>query len=302
MRSDSMTASDGWTRLSTDVVRDVPAHAPPPRPDLLLGHAPAAGRRSAPRRTRSTATCAPPTRSSTARAGRRAPRRAAPRSTRWEARARARAGGRALARTRSSARSSTPAAATGCRCGELQTYMRSMRDRLRAGADRDAGRSSRPTWTARPARSGASWRRCSACPSATTPASARLGLAFQLDELHPRRARGLGARPRLPARPRTARASASPRRPARRARLAGAARAARARGRSRARRCSRERRAGDRAPRPARCGRACASPCAVYLRVLDRVERIDFDVLGAARAALRAVAAAGARARGRCAR
>ena len=47
--------------------------------------------------------------------------------------------------------------------------------RLRAGADRDAGRSSSPTWTARPARSGGSWRRCSACPSATTPTSAASG-------------------------------------------------------------------------------------------------------------------------------
>ena len=52
--------------------------------------------------------------------------------------------------------------------------------RLRAGADRHAGRSSRPTWTARRARSAGSWRRCSACPARHHADFGRLGLAFQL--------------------------------------------------------------------------------------------------------------------------
>ena len=53
-------------------------------------------------------------------------------------------------------------------------------DRLRARCGSRPGRSWRPTWTARPARSAASWRRCSACPSAITPGYGRLGQAFQL--------------------------------------------------------------------------------------------------------------------------
>ena len=37
-----------------------------------------------------------------------------------------------------------------------------------------------PTWTARPARSAGSWRRCSACPGRQHADYGRLGLAFQL--------------------------------------------------------------------------------------------------------------------------
>ena len=73
-------------------------------------------------------------------------------------------------------------------------------DRLRAGADRDAGRSSRPTWTARPAPSGASWRRCSACPARHHAGFGRLGLAFQLTNFIRDVREDTRARPRLPAR------------------------------------------------------------------------------------------------------
>ena len=73
--------------------------------------------------------------------------------------------------------------------------------------------------------------------------------------------------------------------------VARAARAARAGGPARARRCSpRPSRRSPRRPPP--YGRASASPSRVYQRVLDRVERIDFDVLGR-RTGVRAVAAAG---------
>ena len=56
--------------------------------------------------------------------------------------------------------------------GELRTYMRSMRIDCGAGPDRQLGGARRPTWTARPARSGGSWPRCSASRPATTPTSA----------------------------------------------------------------------------------------------------------------------------------
>ena len=109
-----------------------------------------------------------------------AERRGAPRRAgRVGARARARPARRAARRTRSSARWSTPAAATGCRsasCGP--TCARCGSTARRCGSR--PGRSSRPTWTARPARSAGSWRRCSASPSATTPGYGRLGQAFQL--------------------------------------------------------------------------------------------------------------------------
>ena len=56
--------------------------------------------------------------------------------------------------------------------------MRSMRARLLAGADR-AWEDLSPTWRAPRARSGGSWRRCSASPSTITRGYGRLGLAFQ---------------------------------------------------------------------------------------------------------------------------
>ena len=81
--------------------------------------------------------------------------------------------------------------------------------RLRARADRHAGRSSRPTWTARPARSGGSWRRCSACRSAITPASAASGRPSSSPTSSATCARTRALDRDLPARRRPRRASAS---------------------------------------------------------------------------------------------
>ena len=119
-------------------------------------------------RTRCTGTCARPTRSSTGRTARRRRRRAARRSTRGR---RSCAGLAARRRTRSWARWSTPASATSCRSTSSGPYMRSMRVDCGPVRIRDLGRARRATWTARPARSAGSWRRCSACPSAFTPTS-----------------------------------------------------------------------------------------------------------------------------------
>ena len=170
--SDSMTGRR-MDRDPRQLVRDVPAHAPPPRPDVLLGHAQAAG--------------GDPARDARAlrlRAHRRRDRRrpapagerrgAARGARRLGGGARARAGRRAARRTRSSARSSTPAAATGCRSASCRPTCARCGSTARPCGSRP-GPSSRPTWTARPARSAASWRRCSACPSATTPATAGSG-------------------------------------------------------------------------------------------------------------------------------
>ena len=63
-----------------------------------------------------------------------------------------------------------------------------------------AGRSSSPTWTARPARSGGSWRRCSGVPPDHHADFGRLGIAFQLANFIRDVARGPAAGPHLPAR------------------------------------------------------------------------------------------------------
>ena len=161
--------------------------------------------------------------------------------------------------------------------GELGIYMRSMRIDCAPGADRDVARAGglhgRLGRLGR-ADHGAAARRARA-PSRRVRA-ARPGVPAH--QLHPRRARGHDARPRLPARrgPRALRRGEDDLR--------------RARPRPSCARCWRSR-CGARAgcsprpsrrwpPRPARSGRASASPSRVYLRVLDRVERIDFDVLG----------------------
>ena len=128
-----------------------------------------------PPRTRSTATSGPPTRSSTARAARPRPTAAAPRWTPGRPSSR-RATRRA---SRSSARSPTPPPATGSRSASCApTCARCGSTARPCGSP--PGRSSSPTWTARPARSGGSWPRCSACRRATIPTSAASALAFQL--------------------------------------------------------------------------------------------------------------------------
>ncbi len=117
-------------------------------------------------RTRSTATSAPPTRSSTARAARRPPRRAGRRSTPGR-RSCAAAGRRAPGGRRAHGRRCAPRPPAR----RARRYMRSMRvdcGRVRIEHRR---RARRPTWTARRARSAGSWRRCSACPSASAPTS-----------------------------------------------------------------------------------------------------------------------------------
>ena len=179
-----------------------------------------------------------------------AERRGAPRrARRLGARAAARPGRRAARRTRSSARSSTPARRHRLPLGELRHLHALDADRLRAGADRDLARSSRPTWTARPAPSAGSWRRCSACPSATTPGYGRLGQAFQLANFIRDVREDTRARPHLPA-------GRGPRALRRRggatwraARVARAARAARLRGPPRARAVRRGRAGGRRRAR-----------------------------------------------------
>ena len=248
----------------------LPAHAAPPRPDLLLGDAPAARATSGPPRTRSTATCARPTRSSTARAAPPTPeaRRAA--LDAWEAELErglrrgqlAAAGGRRARRRRPPPRPAArrAAAPTCARCGSTAAPVRIASRR----------RARRATWTARPARSGGSWRRCSACPERTTTSFGAARAGVPADELHPRRARGLAARPHLPARPRTRalrrREADSPRGDARAARAVADEVGARAR-------AVRERRARRSPPRPrsVRPGdpaRRARSTCGV----LDRVE------------------------------
>ena len=277
MRSDSMTVARMDPSLD-QLIRDVPAHAAAPRPDVLLGDPPPAAPRSGPRRTRSTATCAPRTRSSTARAGPPAPRRAARRWTPGSASSSAAcAAGRSthpIVGALVDAGPAPPAAAR--RAAHLHALDA---DRLRAGADRDLagagglhgrlGRLGRADHGAAARRAGAPPRRLRAArpgvPARRT-SSATCARTRALDRVY------------LPAEDR-ARFGVGEARPARAPRVAGAARAAGARGPPRARRCS---------PRPSRRWRAAPGSVrtgirfavGVYQRVLDRVERIEFDVLG----------------------
>ena len=177
----------------------VPANAAPPRPDLLLGDAPPAAPTCGPPSTPCTASCAGPTRSSTARGARRpggAPRRAR-RAGRPSCEDGLRRGGSAHPGGRRAGRRRRPPRPAAGRAGPVHA-LDARRLRRRCGSRR--ARSSSATWTAPPARSGGSWRRCSASPRDHHGDFGRLGVAFQLDELHPRRARGLAARPHLPAR------------------------------------------------------------------------------------------------------
>ena len=118
-------------------------------------------------------------------------------------------------------------------------------DRLRARCGSTAGTSSRPTWTARPARSGGSWPRCSASrapPRRPRPARASRSSSRTSSATCARtRASTASTCPRRTAR---ASASATPTSPPRS--HAGGARAARPRGRAR--------------PRPVRRRRARRSP------------------------------------------
>ena len=108
----------------------------------------------------------------------------------------------------------------------------------------------------------------------------RLGLAFQLDELHPRRARGHRASTASTCPRRSARASASAERDlARGARLARAARAA-SPSRSAARAACSPRRRPRSPPRRASVRPGVRLAVGIYRRVLDRAEQVDFDVLG----------------------
>ena len=152
-------------------------------------------------------------------------------------------------------------------------------DRLRARCGSPAGRSSWPTWTARPARSGGSWPRCWACRRATTPTSAGSGSRSssrtssatsredtRLDRIYlPQedRARFGVSEDDLRAREDHARRSArcSPTRSSAPARLFAAARPAIAS-----------------APASVRPGVRFA--IGLYGRMLDRVEATGFDVLG----------------------
>ena len=246
-------------------LRDVPAHAPAPRPHVLLGHAPPARARSGRPRTRSTATCARPTRSSTARAAPPTPDGAPRRARRLGGRARTRAGGGGsphpvVGALVDAGRAPPPAARraaapTCARCGSTARPVRiETWEELEAYMDGSAGSVGRimapllgvpgaPPRRLRPPRPGVPAR-----------------------ELHPRRARGLAAGPHLPAGrgPRALRRRRGrPRRPARDAR---AARARRARGRAARARCSRApSRAVAAAPASVRPGirlRRRASTCA----------------------------------------
>ena len=171
------------------------------------------------------------------------------------------------------------AARHGLPLGELRTYMRSMRIDCAPGADRHAGRSSWPTWTARPARSAGSWPRCSASRRATTPTSAASALAFQLANFirDVREDRRLD-RIYLPAEDRerfgVSEADLAADAPARRCARCSPTRS------SAPAPCS-PAPARRSPPRPPPCARACASPSGLYARMLDRVEAIGFDVLGA---------------------
>ena len=179
----------------TDAYRRCRAHAAPPRPDVLLGHAPPAARRPArdPRALRLRAH----RRRDRRRPGRRATRRRAAR--RWTpGRPSCERGLRrgALAAPGGRARSSTPAPATTCRSTSCARYMGSMRVDC-APVRIATGTSSTPTWTAPPARSGGSWRRCSARRPSADAELGRLGRRVPADELHPRRRARTGALDRI---------------------------------------------------------------------------------------------------------
>ena len=178
--------------------------------------------------------------------------------------------------------------------GELQHLHALDADRLRARADRDLARArglhGRLGRLGRP-HHGPAARRARAPPRRLR--AARAGVPAR--ELHPRRARGHEPGPRLPAG-----------RGPRALRRDGGATWAAPTPRPSCARCSRTRSAAR-----ARCSPSASPPIAaapgsvrtgvrfavgIYLRVLDRVERIDFDVLGR-RTGVRAVAGARRRAR-----
>ena len=200
-----------------------------------------------------------------------APRRAA--LDALAGRARARAGGRALRPPGRSPRWSTPAAATGCRCTCSSRYMDSMRvdcdEPVRIALARAARRLHGGQ---RRRRSGASWPRCSACRRAPRRRAARRRLPA--DELHPRRADRLGPGPRLPAR-------AARGRPARRRRERLGPRARAPQEVARARGLFADTAGVALALAPADAPRRRASRARSTRRVLDRVERNGYDVLGA---------------------
>ena len=193
------------------------------------------------------------------------------------------------------ARSSTPSSATGCRSPSCATYMRSMRVDC-APVRIATWPSSRPTWTAR--RSvGRIMAPLLGVPERHHAGYGRLGQAFQLanfirdvrEDTRPRPDLSAGRGPRALRRGR-GRARARPR-------VAGScARCWRSRSGARAS-CS-PRPSPRSPPRPARCAAACFA-VGVYERVLERVERIEFDVLGR-RAGVRVWQLPGA-ALGRCA-
>ena len=206
---------------------------------------------------------------------------------------------RAAPRTRSSARSSTPGAATGCRSASWAPTCARCGSTARPCASR-AGRSSRPTWTARPAPSGGSWPPLLGVPERHHAGFGRLGQAFQLANfIRDVREDTALDRVYLPAeRPRALRRRGGATWRARRASPElRALRRLEVRARADA-----VRRAPSRPspPRPPPCARASASPSRVYLRVLDRVERIEFDVLGRAHRRARR-GSCPARRSGRCA-
>ena len=190
---------------------------------------------------------------------------------------------RRRSRIRSSARWSTPPAATTCRSASC------------------APTCARCASTARPVRI-ASWeelvrlhgrlgrlgradhgRRCSACPARHHADFGRLGARVPARELHPRRRARTGGWTASTSRrgPRALRRQRG--RPGRDG-AARAARAGRPRGRARAR-AVRRRRARRSPPRPRPCARACGSRARSTCGMLDRVEAIGFDVLGAPRRA-----------------
>ena len=154
-------------------VRDVPPHAPAPRSNLLLGDAPPAGG-DPPRDARALRLRAHRRRDRRRPAPARRPRGAARRARRLGGRAPDRPGHRALAAAgdRRARRRRPPPPPPARRADRLHGLDAR---RLRARADGDLGRAGRPTWRARPAPSGASWRRCSASPRPTTRASGGSG-------------------------------------------------------------------------------------------------------------------------------
>ncbi len=189
----------------------MPAHAAPPRPDVLLRHRPAARGRCGRPSTRSTASCAARTRSSTGPIARRQARAArGPRCLAGRARARPGRGALRAPRDRGArrrrpaprhARSQLLGPVTWTRCESTATSRCACARRSsstlhgRQRGDRRAGH-------------GAAARRAGG-PEAV----ARLGVAFQLTNLIRDVPRGLGYGPRLPARPATRTTCAPARRP-----------------------------------------------------------------------------------------